>query len=148
MGACDYENVVIGKYKNASEAFRYVVNEARYYHGHGGYKEGKFIMSIREDIMNQISEFVSDNYLSSVYSGSGLSKDKRYRYILISKPRVLDGEIRIYGPKFILINYQTAYRSLPHNDRRVFTSAENMINFLQWAFVDGEYDKALEIPTK
>jgi hypothetical protein len=37
MGACDYENVVIGKYKDASEAFRYVVNEARYYHGHGGY---------------------------------------------------------------------------------------------------------------
>lgn len=105
-------------------------------------------MSIREDIMREIQSYVERNYLSSVYGGSGLSKDKRYRYILISKPRVLDGEIRIYGPKFILINYQTAYRSLPHNDRRVFTSAQDMLKFIQWAFVDGEYDKALEIPTK
>jgi hypothetical protein len=105
-------------------------------------------MSVREDIMRQIASYIERNGLASVYSGYGLSKDKKYRYILISKPRVLDGEIRIYGPKFILISYQTAYRELPHNDRRVFTSAEDMLNFLQWAFVDGEYDKALEIPTK
>jgi len=105
-------------------------------------------MSVREDIMRQIASFVERNYLSSVYSGYGLSKDKKYRYILISKPRVLDGEIRIYGPKFILFSYQTAYRSLPHNDRRVFTSAQDMLNFLQLAFVDGKYDEALAIPTK
>lgn len=105
-------------------------------------------MSVREDIMRQIASFIERNGLASVYSGFGLSEDKRYRYILMSKPRVLDGEIRIYGPKFILINYQTAYRSLPHNDRRVFTSAEDAIKFIQLAFVDGKYDEALEIPTK
>ena len=105
-------------------------------------------MSTREDIMRQIASYIERNGLASVYSGYGLSKDKKYRYILISKPRVLDGEIRIYGPKFILISYQTAYRSLPHNDRRVFTSAEDMLKFIQLAFVDGDYENALAIPTK
>lgn len=105
-------------------------------------------MSVREDIMNEIADFVSDNRLASVYSGCGLSGDKRYRYVLISIPRNLDGEIRIYGPKFILLRYTTRYGSLPHNDNRVFTSKENLIKFLQSAFVDFNFSEALEIPTK
>lgn len=105
-------------------------------------------MSKRQEIMNEISDFVSNNRLAGVYSGSGLSEDKRYRYILLSRPRVLDGTIRVYGPAFLLIEYQTKYNSLPRDDRRVFTSKEDMIQFLQLAFVDYKFDEALAIPTK
>ena len=105
-------------------------------------------MSAREELMKEVLSFVERNYLASVYSGYGLSKDKKYRYILISRPRVLDGEIRIYGEKFLLLKYITGYRSLPHNDNRVFTSTEDLIKFLQLAFVDYKFDEALAIPTK
>jgi hypothetical protein len=105
-------------------------------------------MSKRQELMKEILSFVERNYLASVYGGCGLSEDKKYRYVLISKPRVLDGQIRIYGPKFLLLEYQTRYGSLPHNDRRVFTSPENLIQFLQLAFVDYKFDEALAIPTK
>jgi hypothetical protein len=105
-------------------------------------------VSKREEIMNEISDFVSNNRLAGVYSGSGLSKDKKYRYILLSRPRNLDGEIRIYGPAFILLRYTTRYHALPRNDNRVFTSKENLIKFLQLAFVESKYDEALAIPTK
>ena len=105
-------------------------------------------MSIREQITEQISDFVFCNSLATVYSGTDLSSDKRYRYVLISKQRVLDGEIRIYGPKFIYVSYQTAYRGLPGKDVRVFTSVDDALNFLQLAFVEHKFDEAMEIPTK
>ena len=105
-------------------------------------------MSKRQEIMNEISDFVSNNRLAGVYSGSGLSEDKRYRYILLSRPRVLDGEVRVYGEKFLLVRFTTKYNSLPRNDNRVFTSKEDMINFLQLAFVDYKFAEALAIPTK
>lgn len=105
-------------------------------------------MSKREDIMLQISDFVEENRLARVYSGTGISEDKKYRYVLFSLPRNLDGEIRIYGPKFILVRYQTRYGSLPHRDNRVFTSVQDAIQFLQKAFIDFDFEEALAIPTK
>ena len=105
-------------------------------------------MSKREDIMLQVSDFIEEKHLARVYSGCGLSDNKKYRYVLFSLPRNLDGEVRIYGPKFILVRYQTRYGSLPHQDNRVFTSVQDAIQFLQLAFVDFDFDKALAIPTK
>jgi hypothetical protein len=105
-------------------------------------------MSKREELMKEVLSFVERNYLASVYGGCGLSEDKKYRYILISKPRVLDGEIRIYGEKFLLLKYTARYGSLPRNDRRVFTSAEDLLKYLQLAFVDYKFQEALAIPTK
>lgn len=105
-------------------------------------------MSKRQELMIEISDFVNENGLAGVYSGFGLSSDKKFRYVLLSKPRILDGEIRIYGPKFLMLRYQTAIRDLPHEDRRVFTSVENLYQFLKYAFIDHKHDEALEVPTK
>ena len=102
----------------------------------------------REEITELISDFVFCNSLATVYSGTDIHESKKYRYVLISKPRVLDGEIRIYGPKFIYVSYQAAYRSLPAHDRRVFASVDDALKFLQLAFVDYKFDEALEVPTK
>ncbi len=106
------------------------------------------MVSNREEITELISDFVFCNSLATVYSGTDLHESKKYRYILISKPRVLDGEIRVYGPKFIYVSYQTAYRSLPAKDRRIFTSADDALNFLNLAFVEFKFEEALEVPTK
>ena len=105
-------------------------------------------MSPRQEVFAKISEFISNNNLDAVYSGSGLSQDKKYRYVLISRPRYLDGEIKIYGPKFIQVQYQTALRSLPHNDSRIFQSADNCLEFLRLAFVEHRFKDALGVPTK
>ena len=105
-------------------------------------------MSERERITELVSDFVFCNQLATVYSGTDISKDKKYRYVLISKPRVLDGEVRVYGPKFIYVSYKTAYRDLPHTDRRVFGSVDDALNFLKLAFLDFKFDEAMEVPTK
>ena len=49
MGACNFENLTIDRYKDANEAFVKLVKDAQYYHGHGGYtgtiaEKGSFVM--------------------------------------------------------------------------------------------------------
>ena len=105
-------------------------------------------MSDREDLTERISDFVFCNSLATVYSGTDIDKSKKFRYVLISKPRVLDGVVRVYGSKFIYVSYQTAYRDLPAKDTRIFTSVYDALNFLQLAFVEYKFDEALEVPTK
>jgi hypothetical protein len=105
-------------------------------------------MSERQEIMNRVADFMHKNGMGQVYFDSGLSQCKRYRYVIGARPRVLDVSIRVYGPKFLLIEYQTAYRILPNNDRRVFTSEDDLLNFLYYAFVKLDADKAMAIPTK
>lgn len=106
-------------------------------------------MSIREDLMNEFEDFVAFNGLTKVYNGSGVSKDKKYRYVLFNTPRTLDGEIRIYGPKFIGVKFQTAYRALPHNGWLVFRSVEQAKEWIDLAFVKLKTDEAAAmIPSK
>ena len=102
-------------------------------------------MSLREEIMERFEDFVSMNGLTRVYSGSGLSKDKKFRYVLFNTPRTLDGEVRIYGPKFIGIKFQTAYRAFPRDNWVVFRNVDDALDFLDQAFVKHNTNKALEM---
>lgn len=106
-------------------------------------------MSKREEIINQIADFISENGLAEVYAGDvGISDDKKYRWVNFCKARTLDGEVRVYGPKWILVIYKTAFRALPARDSRVFTSVDNAIKFLDLAFVKFDFDGAHEVLTK
>ncbi|MCK9267237.1 MAG: hypothetical protein M0P14_00820 [Alkaliphilus sp.] len=105
-------------------------------------------MSIRKDIMERVEDFVFMNNLCNVYSGNGISKDKKYRYVLFNKPRTLDGEIRIYGSNFICIKFQTGYRDLPKNGWVKFNSIDKALDFMDAAFVKFNMDKALELYKK
>ena len=98
--------------------------------------------SQREVLMNEFEDFVSFNGLTKVYSGSGLSKDKKYRYVLFNTPRTLDGKIRIYGPKFIGVKFRTAYRAFPENNWLVFRSVEQAKEWMDLAFVKLKTDEA------
>lgn len=102
-------------------------------------------MSKRSDLMSKVADFVSGHGLCRVYSDYGLSKDKKYRYVLFNTPRTLDGEVRIYGPKFFIIKFQTAYRALPRNGHTKFDNLEDTLKFLKVAFVDLDMDEALEM---
>jgi hypothetical protein len=95
--------------------------------------------------MEDFEDFVAFNELQKVYSGSGVSKDKKFRYVLFNTPRTLDGEVRIYGPNFIGIKWQTAYRTMPQNGWAVFRSVEDAKKFLDLAFVKLNYDEAINM---
>ena len=88
MGACDFENVVIGKYKDAGEAFRHVVKEARYYNGHGGYtgtiaEKDSFIMielPPRKDPYKYVNELMgSDHKVNDKWGPAGCIEIKGKR---------------------------------------------------------------------
>jgi hypothetical protein len=93
-------------------------------------------MSKREDVTQEIHEFISSKKLNRVYSGFGLSKDKKYRYVLFNIPKYLDGEIRIYNQFFILVKFQTSFRDLPHNGKMIFKSVVETKEFIEKAFLN------------
>lgn len=108
-------------------------------------------MSARTEAFKKIMDFLHnpDNRMSEVYGCiEGISKDKKYRYSTFCHARTLDGEVRVYGPKYIMVRWQTAYRNLPHEDTLVFDSADNAVKFLRLAFVEHDRDAALEVQTR
>lgn len=63
----------------------------------------------------------------------------------MSVPRVLDGQINIFGPKFIQVKYETAYQGLPRRGSFVFNSVEKAMLFVKLAFVDLDFDAAMKV---
>lgn len=108
-------------------------------------------MSERADIAQRLAEFVSANQLAQIYGGDvsqdQTKKGKPYN-VGFSVARYVDGNILIYGPKFINVGYQTAYRDLPSRDQRVFTSIDDAERFLRLAFVELKFQEALDIPVR
>ena len=95
-------------------------------------------MSPREEATNKIYDACSEFDLFQVYGGdTGYSDDKKYRFILICRSCNLDGTIRVYSPKYIMVQCKTRYKNLPFGTfTKVFKSADETIAFLKAAFVD------------
>jgi hypothetical protein len=102
--------------------------------------------SPRAKITDEMMAFLDRNHLNSPYLNSDVSNDKKYRYVIFAKPRVLDGEVRVYNPKFIMVAWQTAFRDLPHKDKRVFGSLKDAMDFIRLAFVELKFDDAMDVP--
>jgi len=104
-------------------------------------------MSARSDTAQRIADFINDNDLAQVFGGEvSQSGDKRYYSILCSLPRILDGFIRVYSEKFILIQLAGP---LAHGEySAVYTSEADAVAFLQALLVDHDEDAAYAIPTK
>ena len=77
---------------------------------------------------------LNDSYGVNV-SKSQDAKGKEYWSVTFAKARTLDGNIRVYSPTFILIEWQTADRSLPAKGREVFRSEDEAKSFLQRTFI-------------
>lgn len=112
-------------------------------------------MSERAEIAKRIFKFCSENGLTEVYGDWDKTEVERngkksvpVYSVIFSKRRVLDGDITIYGKSFMLLKFQTAYRNMPQNDSIVFRSEENLINFIEAAFVDLNGDAAYNYTEK
>ncbi len=66
---------------------------------------------------------------------TGISKDNRYRTVTFGISRTLDAEIRVYGPHFILLRWETAIRKLPRHGSQKFTSITDLMKFLKETFL-------------
>jgi hypothetical protein len=102
-------------------------------------------MSERSDIATRIANFICENNLANPFGGDvEQSKDKRYYGVLFSVPRLLDGFVRVYSPKYILI--ETQGRLVPQN--AVYESEENALKFMRLAYVEHNTEAAYAVPTK
>lgn len=104
-------------------------------------------MSTRREVAENIGKFLNETELNQVYGIIDVNQGK-FRSLCFAKARMLDGEVRVYSPKFIQVKWQTAIRALPERASRVFTSEEDTKTFLRAAFVDYDFDAAYSVPTK
>ncbi len=104
-------------------------------------------MSERQMVAEMIADKLKALGLDEVY-GVNVGKEGRCYAISFCTARTLDGSVKYYGPKFVQVKFQTAYRALPQNGSYVYTSVEDALRFIEEAFVNFNYDAALEISTK
>ena len=108
-------------------------------------------MSERQMCANRIARFINANNLTTPFGGDVVldRSGKMPCYdVSFSKPRVLNGTVSVYSTSFIKVSFETSYRSLPNKGHHVYGSESDAINFLKLAFVDLEFDDAMEIPLK
>lgn len=72
-------------------------------------------MSERSNIANRIAEAIRAEPSFDAPFGVivGRPEGGRYYSVTFGRARILDAEVRVYGPKFILLRWQTAIRWLP-----------------------------------
>lgn len=91
-------------------------------------------MSIREDIQNELIDFLSEKNLDQSY-GIITAKKGRYRLVTFAKAGITDGEIKIFSEKYIIIKWQTSQGILPFNGQQKFTSLTEAKEFISEHFV-------------
>jgi len=93
----------------------------------------------RKLLVEKIIQFVSDGKLNHLYAG-GFSEVKTANggvvcyNIPICRTAYLDGNINVASYDKITVNWQTAYRTLPREDRITLNSG-NILEFLEDAFI-------------
>lgn len=91
--------------------------------------------SPREDLAQELLDICKFGGLDDSYgadmSRSTDAKGKTYWHVSFCKARYLDGVIKVYSEKFILIKWKTAYRDFPPEGQEVFKSPTAARQFLQ-----------------
>jgi hypothetical protein len=93
----------------------------------------------RRQTVDEIKETLLFGDLSDSY-GINESKEvdkkgKSHYSVTFCKARVLDGVVKIYSNKFILVSWMTGYRDMPHKGQEVFRSCADAKRFIQKSFV-------------
>lgn len=104
--------------------------------------------SERQLIAERIAEYLRTSDLCTPFGGDvSLYRGGRTPCYVVafSKPRVLDGTVSVYSRNFIQVRFQTSYRALPNAGSFVFKSEANALSFIRLAFVDMEFEKALDL---
>jgi hypothetical protein len=98
----------------------------------------------RGALAHRIADFINGHDLNNPFGGE-VAQMKRYYGVACSMPRGLDGDIRVYGLKFIQV---LLVGPLVHGERReVFDREENALAFLKALLVDFDSEAADAVPT-
>ena len=97
-------------------------------------------ISLRQQVALNLADTCTFGGLNESY-GVNVAKqadksNKSYWGITFAKARILDGNIRVYSPTFILVEWQTAIRVLPNKGREVFRTEAAAKQFLTEAFIN------------
>lgn len=101
-------------------------------------------MSARSEIADRIAAKICEWKLTNPFGGE-VSKNGKYYGILFAVPRYLDGFVRVYGPKWILVEGQGP---LARYGNLIFESEENCLAFIHAAYVECNSEKAGAVPSK
>jgi hypothetical protein len=101
--------------------------------------------SERQLIAERVAKYIRKNRWTAPFGGD-VHKDRNSYSILFAKPATLDGLVRIWGPKFILIECQG--RASHGNWQGVYESEQAAMDFLRLAFAECKWMEATEVPTR
>ena len=96
--------------------------------------------SPREQIADNLAETCRFGGLDDAYginkSKQTSSKGKTYWNVTFCKARYLDGEIKVFSERFIIVSWQTAFRQLPARGSEKFTSESAVKDFIGRNFIN------------
>lgn len=92
--------------------------------------------SARHEAAIRIAEAAKACGLAEVYAGGvePPSEGRNFYSVSLCRARTVDGSIRVYGPTFITVWYETSIRHLPRTEKTTLRSAEQAVEFLQSRF--------------
>jgi len=94
-------------------------------------------MSARKDVFNELVEFckeqLNDSYGVSEFEITPKSNPRAVMAYaaLFCKARITDGKFAVYSPTKIVVEWQTANRSLPHTGKATFNSKDSALEFIK-----------------
>jgi len=101
-------------------------------------------MSKREDIQNDMAQFLEDVGLNEVYGVltglDTLDNGRKVRTVTFCRARSLDGQVVIYSESFVQV--------VTNREREVFTSPEDAKAWIKAKYVDFDQVAADAIPRK
>lgn len=101
-------------------------------------------MSKREEIQNDVAQFIEDVGLDEVYGVlkglDELANGRKARTVTFCRARTLDGQVIIYSANFVQVK--------TNRDSEVFTSADDAKAWIKAKYVDFDHDAADAVPRK
>ena len=92
-------------------------------------------MSKRQETLQEIVDVLREKGLDEVYGiNTGIADTKKYRYATFCRARTLDGQVNVFGSKFIQVTWKTANRSLPAEGSEIFRSLDEAKTFIKETF--------------
>lgn len=105
-------------------------------------------MSERSELAHRLAKIVNDHGMNNPFGGDvAQSGDKRYYDFLFSYPATLDGYVRVYGPRFILIQARGKLAPGGGDWSEAYDSEENAARVLT-LIAEYKPGEAAEVPTK
>ena len=106
--------------------------------------------SERALLAQRLATFLIENDLCQVYGGDvSLVKVPRPHYtVAFSKRATLDASISVYSPTFIVVEWMTQNRTMPHEGKRLFASEALARDFVRLAFVEHNTEAAMAVAHK